>query len=110
MALRWSEWGESMEIVESPSISEIVVWKRGITPEYGVALTSPLAAGETVHAIEVLFTGDCNYFAIGVSHSSIPLNESPRRLDRGKAWFLLNKGFLCDGRAFEDDSLDPIGV
>jgi len=31
-------------------------------------------------------------------------------LERGSAWFLLNKGFLCDGGAFEDDSLDPIGV
>jgi hypothetical protein len=108
MNMRWSEWGESMEISENHGISQIC--KRGITPEYGVALTSPLAAGDAVHVIEVLFTGDCNYFAIGVSLSSIPLNESPRRLDRGKAWFLLNKGFLCDGRAFEDDSLDPIGV
>ena len=40
----------------------------------------------------------------------MPLDASPRRLERGSAWFLLNKGFLCDGGAFEDESLDPIGV
>ena len=41
---------------------------------------------------------------------SIPLDASPRRLGRGLAWFVLNKGFLCDGGAFEDDTLDPIGA
>ena len=35
----------------------------------------------------------------------LPLDASPRRLERGMAWFLLNKGFLCDGGAFEDDTL-----
>jgi hypothetical protein len=28
-------------------------------------------------------------------------------LDGGSAWYFLNKGFLCNGKFFEDDTLDP---
>ena len=38
---------------------------------------------------------------------SVPIENSLRRLERGQSWFFLNKGFLCDGAAIEDDSLEP---
>jgi hypothetical protein len=43
------------------------VSKRSSSPEFVVALTSSLAAGETTQVLDVFFTGDCNYFAIGVA-------------------------------------------
>ena len=75
-------------------------------PDFSVALTGPLDGGDR-HELQVLYTGDCNYFGVGIAESNIPTHESPRWLQRGSAWFLLNKGFLCDGGSFEDDSLDP---
>eukprot|EP00960_Hanusia_phi_P059188 764091-Hanusia_phi.AAC.23 len=42
-------------------------------------------------SIEVVFEGDCKYFAVGVAKASVPLDDSLRRLPSGSAWFLLNK-------------------
>lgn len=74
-------------------------------PEFSVAMTGRLDEGDK--EFEVFYSGDCNYFGIGVAESDIPTDESPRRLEQGRAWFFLNKGFLCNGRAFEDDTLEP---
>lgn len=77
-------------------------------PNFSVALTGPLSLdGGDGHELEVFYSGDCNYFGVGIAESNIPTDESPRRLQRGSAWFFLNKGFLCDGGSFEDDTLDP---
>lgn len=37
--------------------------------------------------------------------STIPLTISPRRLERGNAWFYHKKGLLCDGISFDSESM-----
>lgn len=103
-APKWIACGKSMKISEN----ERVITKNSNTCKFGVALSERLT--DTVYEIDVTFQGDCYYFAIGLAKSTIPLNDSLRRLNPGSAWFILNKGFLCDGKTFPDDSLDPFGV
>jgi hypothetical protein len=57
--------GSSMAI--EPAAGGLRVCKDKGRPEFGVALTSPLPARETVHRLQVCFDGDCNYFALGVA-------------------------------------------
>eukprot|EP00290_Baffinella_frigidus_P029278 CAMPEP_0180228916 /NCGR_PEP_ID=MMETSP0987-20121128/25085_1 /TAXON_ID=697907 /ORGANISM="non described non described, Strain CCMP2293" /LENGTH=308 /DNA_ID=CAMNT_0022193275 /DNA_START=113 /DNA_END=1035 /DNA_ORIENTATION=- len=80
--------------------------------EFGVVISGPLSKGR-VQELEVQFsTGgkECRYWALGVAAADVPLDTSLRRVARGRAWFLHNRGFLCDGPAFEDDSLPPVGL
>ena len=96
---RFVACGRAMSLGSATSGSDgagTCVSKCAGTPEFAVALTSPLSPSETP-SIDVVFTGDQKYFAVGVASAGIPLDASPRRLDAGIAWFLLNKGFLCDG-------------
>ncbi len=47
-------------------------------------------------------------FAYNRQKSSFPLQNSPRRLERGNAWFYHANGLLCDGISFKDDMIEQI--
>ena len=58
-------FGTSMSI--DPAARGLRVCKDRSRPEFGVALTTPLQARETVHRLQACFNGDCNVFALGVA-------------------------------------------
>jgi hypothetical protein len=76
--------------------------------------------------LEAFYFGDCKNTGIGISvkqmctplfcskfthnrqKSSIPLHNSPRRLERGNAWFYHANGLLCDGISFQNDTIEQV--
>ena len=106
MATKWEHFPKDLCQVTNDGLTLNRLSPTGSNPEFSVALSGRLEDKEK-HEIEVFYSGDCTYFGVGVAQSTIPLQESPRRLEPGNAWFFLNKGFLCDGRTFRDDTLDP---
>jgi len=64
MVLRFETCGCGMDIEPGGGRK---VQKQSNSPEFGVALTAPLSASESVHTIIVFVNGDCNYWGLGVA-------------------------------------------
>ena len=102
-----------MELAEG----EGAVTKTRAQPEFGVALVRGVQMGATkamqdracvVWEIRVeRGVGSRPWVGVGLTVPSIAMNESPRQQSQGKSWFYHDRGFLCDGNVFVDDSLPP---